>query len=85
MAFVWGNVEGWPVRFVTENAESLFGWTAADFLSGAVAYDRIIHPDDIERVGAEVAAAEADPQVVSFEHEPYRVIDETVRCGGSRT
>jgi PAS domain S-box-containing protein len=38
------------VLFVSEGAVELTGWTAEEFLSGAVHFRDCIHPDDLERV-----------------------------------
>lgn len=54
VAFVWKNEKGWPVEFVSDNI-SRFGYSPRDFHSGRIPYTRIIHPDDIARVGREVA------------------------------
>ena len=74
-AFLWVNAEGWPVEFVTENVKNIFGYTDKDFMSGRIAYSRVIHPDDLERVSDEVALASADPSCNEFSHQPYRIIN----------
>ncbi|WFN33427.1 PAS domain S-box protein [Methanogenium sp. S4BF] len=53
VVFLWKAEENWPVERVTENV-SLFGYTVDDFVSGRVIFSSIIHPDDLEQVGAEV-------------------------------
>jgi PAS domain S-box-containing protein len=45
--------EGWPVELVSGNVIQ-FGYRPEDFLSGAMTYSSIIHPDDLERVTCEV-------------------------------
>lgn len=47
--------EGWPIEFVSPNVSQL-GYTAEDLTSGKIKYSDIIHPDDRERVTAELAA-----------------------------
>lgn len=54
VCFLWRAAEGWPVEFVTDNVEQ-FGYSAEDLTSGRVPYASIVHPDDLERVAAEVA------------------------------
>ena len=56
--FRWKAAEGWPVQWVSGNVIQ-FGYTPEDLRSGRVPYLSIIHPDDRERVGAEVAAHSA--------------------------
>ncbi|WP_440952311.1 ATP-binding protein [Methanococcoides sp. FTZ1] len=43
--FFWSAEDGRPVEFVTENVER-FGYTKEDFVSGALLYHNILHPDD---------------------------------------
>ena len=57
VVFLCRNAPGWPTEVVTENVEQIFGWSAGEFMSGAVSYADLVHPEDRERVGREVAAA----------------------------
>ena len=50
----WRNAPGWPVVYVND-AVSQWGYAKADVLNGHWDYSQKIHPDDIDRVGAEVA------------------------------
>jgi PAS domain S-box-containing protein len=52
--FRWRAAEGWPVEMVSGNVTQ-FGYTPEEFLSGALPFASIIHPDDLERVGGEVS------------------------------
>ncbi len=74
VAFTWRNQPGWPVDFVSESVVNLFGYTGEEFSSGAVSYSQCIHPEDLERVGQEVARNSQSPATRDFRHEPYRVI-----------
>lgn len=74
VAFLWKNEENWPVEFVSKNVEDLFGYSVQEFINGSVAYSKIIHSDDIKKVGEEVSAASKKKSVQSFEHEPYRIV-----------
>jgi len=55
VVFRWKNQDGWPVANVSPNAAEVFGYTPEQFLNGEVVYSTLIHPDDVERVGREVA------------------------------
>ena len=73
VAFLWEIAEGWPVEFVSNNVNELFGYTAEEFTSGKISYAEVIHPDDLERVQEEVKVfrgAEGE----DFSHEPYRIV-----------
>lgn len=72
--FLWQNKEGWPVEFVSENVLKVFGYTAEDFTSGKISYDKVIHPDDLERVALEVAKYSSEKDRKNFAHQPYRII-----------
>ena len=74
VAFLWGNEEGWPVEFVSENAKKLFGYSAQEFLEGQITYPKIIHSDDLERVAGEVESNSKNEGAQSFTHAPYRIV-----------
>ena len=76
VCFLWQAREGWPVEYVSANVEKLCGLTPGQFTSGQTAYSSLIHPDDLERVTAEVTAGSSRHQA-SFTHEDYRI-----RCAG---
>lgn len=72
VAFSWQAKEGWPVEFVSANVH-LFGYSPEDFYSGRISYAEIVHPDDLQRVAAEVALHSRDDDSVSFTQE-YRLL-----------
>jgi PAS domain S-box-containing protein len=71
VVFLWKAEEGWPVEYVSENV-SQFGYSAFDFLSGNVIFQKIIHPDDLEKVGLEVRTY-SEKKVTDFIQE-YRIL-----------
>lgn len=71
--FKWRNEAGWPVEYVSQNVVEVFGYSAAEFHAGTVAYGEIVFEADLPRVGREVQEASASADVHSFAHEPYRV------------
>ena len=73
-AFLWKNEKGWPVEFVTDNVEVLTGYSAQEWLSGEIQYERLIHPEDLPRVAREVTHHSRDPQCERLTHEPYRIL-----------
>lgn len=74
VAFLWKNQENWPVEYVSNNVTTLFGYTVEEFTSGRVVYASLIHPEDIGRVGEEVARFSQDPGASKFTHLPHRII-----------
>ncbi|MBU1163832.1 MAG: PAS domain S-box protein, partial [Proteobacteria bacterium] len=54
VVFLWRAAEGWPVEFVSDNVQQ-YGYSPEDFYSKRVDFASIVHPDDLERVAAEVA------------------------------
>jgi len=72
VVFTWVNAKNWPVEYVSANVTPIFGYTAHEFISGAVSYGAMIHADDLKRVAAEVAKANA-AGVQNFSHSPYRI------------
>jgi PAS domain S-box-containing protein len=87
VAFLWKNLEEWPVEFVSDNVMELFGYVAEEFTSGQISYAKTVHPDDLERVAQEVATFSNDKGRTVFVHEPYRIIskDGKVRWLDDRT
>ncbi len=71
--FTWLNQENWPVEHVSANVVDILGYRAEEFLDGSVLYASCIHPDDIERVVAEVTN-HSESNENSFIHSPYRLI-----------
>ncbi|MFZ3169842.1 MAG: PAS domain S-box protein [Candidatus Methanoperedens sp.] len=69
--FRWKAQKGWPVEFVSNNVVQ-FGYSAEEFLSGALLYESIIHPGDLERVSKEVRthSESGDDRF----HQEYRII-----------
>ena len=53
VVFLWRAAEGWPVEFVSDNVQQ-FGYTPEEFYSGRILFANIVHPDDLERIGAEL-------------------------------
>ena len=74
VAFLWKNAEGWPVEFVSDNVNDLLGYKSEDFTSGKISYAEVVHPQDLERVGEEVAIFSEEKGREEFAHKPYRVI-----------
>lgn len=42
VAFRWKNEEGWPVQFVPENVDTLFGYSAREFMEGKISFKQTI-------------------------------------------
>ncbi|MFC1558068.1 PAS domain S-box protein [candidate division KSB1 bacterium] len=87
VAFLWRNEEGWPVEFVSDNVEGLFGYTADEFISGKIHYSKTIHPDDLDRVTDEVVKYSKMKRRKKFTHKPYRIVtkDRKVKWIDDRT
>ena len=69
--FRWRPEPGWPVALVSKNVEQ-FGYTAQELLGRKFVFADIVHPDDHERVTAEVAG-HIESGCESFEQE-YRIV-----------
>lgn len=74
VTFLWKNEKGWPVEFVSENVECLFGYTAEELFDHKVSYDQTVHPDDLDRVAQEVEKYSREPGRLDFTHAPYRIV-----------
>jgi PAS domain S-box-containing protein len=69
--FRWRAAEGWPVELVSANIVQ-FGYTSEELLSGSVPFASMVHPDDLERVAAEVEEYSSSG-VDNFQQE-YRIV-----------
>ena len=76
VAFLWKNQENWPVEFVSNNVNIIFGYSADEFITGKIVYSKLIHPDDLPRVAEEVKTNSKNTSI-SFTHEPYRIISKS--------
>lgn len=72
----WRNAPGWPVTYVSDSLR-LWGYAPADLMGGKVHYNDLFHPDEVERVNAEIAHY--------FVHGPdeYQQVYR-LRCGDGR-
>ena len=76
VVFLWKATAGWPVEYVSENIHR-FGYTPADLYSARVPFASIVHPDDLQRVAAEVTAYSRESGREQFEQQ-YRIV---AACG----
>lgn len=78
VVFVWEARENWPVGYVSPNITQ-FGYTPEDFYQNKVLFSQIIHPDDLNRVRAEVVRYNED-SCREFD-QLYRIVtvDGTIR------
>lgn len=74
VVFKWKNCDHWPVEFVSSNVQTIFGFTAEEFISGKIKYSDLIDPLDLERVTKEVTSMMSD-DVKSVIHLPYKIIN----------
>jgi PAS domain S-box-containing protein len=87
VVFLWKNADGWPVEFVSDNVESLFGYSAQEFASGEILYSQTVYSDDLARVSAEVTTFSQEQGRERFTHEPYRIVTKsgTIKWVDDRT
>ncbi|MBS4096973.1 MAG: PhnD/SsuA/transferrin family substrate-binding protein [Sulfuricella sp.] len=71
MVFLWQARESWPVEYVSPNIAQL-GYHDRQLLSGMISFAELVHPDDIDRVTAEVGDFGAQGREY-FEQE-YRLL-----------
>lgn len=71
--FKWENKKDWPVEYVSTNVENVFGYSANEFISGAIQYSQLIHKKDSKKVKSEIVENSKNG-IQHFKHEPYRMI-----------
>ena len=73
VAIKWLNKPGWPVEYVSDNVESILGYSVDEFYAQDFVFTDLIHPDDIASVTNKVREEEQKPETVHFYHHPYRI------------
>ncbi|MDO8544926.1 MAG: CHASE domain-containing protein [Opitutaceae bacterium] len=68
MAFRCRYDEQLTVLFVSDGAQHLTGWTAAEFLNGTVHFRDCVHPDDLQRVREATRGALHDGSDIEVEY-----------------
>ncbi len=69
----WHDGPGWPIEYASPNANSITGYDASAFASGAVRLVDFVHPDDVERVSAQVSEMPRQPGS-QCTPDPYRAV-----------
>ncbi|MFC6718073.1 bacterio-opsin activator domain-containing protein [Natrialbaceae archaeon GCM10025810] len=64
--------DGWPVEYVSENVEDVFGYTPDELESGDFPFTDLLLDEEIDRISREVAE-HSDGTTERFSHQPYRV------------
>jgi PAS domain S-box-containing protein len=67
----WVPAEGWPVAYVSPNVRDQLGYEAEQLMQNQVHFADLIHPDDVQRVAAEVLRY-IQSETICFEQE-YRL------------
>lgn len=54
---IWSPEPGWPIRYVSNNINSVLGYSSIEWIKNHFSYSSIIHPDDVEFVTQEIDAS----------------------------
>ncbi|MFA9517364.1 PAS domain S-box protein [Halopenitus sp. H-Gu1] len=73
VVFKWEDAERWPITYVSENVEDVFGYTSDELQSNEFVYADLVHDEDLDRVKQEMAEYN-DEETDLFSPDPYRVI-----------
>ncbi|MBL7002763.1 MAG: diguanylate cyclase [Gammaproteobacteria bacterium] len=76
--FKWRDQYGWPIDYISENVQSVLGYSAKDFLNNELSYSSIVAPEFLSQIADDVAKAKQLKQR-SFELKPYQVVDASGR------
>jgi len=85
VCFRWAATPEWPVVFVSENVRQ-WGYTQEQLQSGKLPFSAIIHPEDLSRIGDEVArytaaglnAYEQEYRLITAQGEVIWVVDRSI-------
>ncbi len=70
--FKWKNEEGWPVEFISNNAQEVIGISREAFTSQGVVYSELINPKHAQRVTQETIDNSRNGNDM-FVHKPYQI------------
>ncbi|WP_018937071.1 PAS domain S-box protein [Thioalkalivibrio sp. ALJ24] len=70
--FAWDNAPGWPIQYVSPNVQEVLGYEPQELMDPQTPHDRLVHPEDRERMGREVIAHTASDHI-NYQHTPYRL------------
>ena len=73
VVFKWADAEGWPIEYVSENVEDVFGYPSAHLQSERVRFADLVHEADRDRLVAEVTEQRSGANS-RINPEPYRVM-----------
>ena len=73
VVFKWEDMRGWPITYVSENVEGVFGYTAAELQSNDLVYADLVHDDDLDRLEREMDAYDGGEDEL-FSPDPYRIL-----------
>lgn len=73
VVFKWKDGEGWPIAYVSENVESVFGYDPDALTSDEFDYADVVHDEDLEGLEQEMKEYNHDGSGL-FTPAPYRVI-----------
>ncbi len=73
IVFRWRNTPGLHAECVSPNIRAVLGYADSDFISGAVPYTDIIHPEDVGRITQDLAECGL-AAIGHIDHEPYRLL-----------
>lgn len=54
---IWSPEPGWPIRYVSNNIDSVLGYSSVEWTKNHFSYSSIIHPEDVEFVTREIGAS----------------------------
>lgn len=49
----WANRPGWPMTYLSRNVEQ-WGYSPEELMAGGIDWDDLVHPDDVDRMNAEI-------------------------------
>ncbi len=84
VCFRWAASDGWPVVFVSDNVQQ-WGYSADDLKAGRPPFAELVHPDDRQRITAEItrhtatgqSAYEQEYRLITAENQVIWVVDRT--------
>lgn len=74
VAFIWEDQKNWPVRYVSDNVQHVFGYRPEEFATKKMTFARLIHPDDRHAFQVKIREGKRNPRRQILVHPPFRFL-----------
>jgi len=74
VTIIWRKNTNIAIDFISDNIKNISGYSSREFLSGNMTMDKLIHPEDLEKVRKKNEISSSDAECDEYELECYRIL-----------